>query len=80
MDEMTKLRDGLTAKGIKWYDKSDDREDKYYICRTHFYVKGVRWSAIIGYGTYGSSTGLLELMTGHNDPEVLTAEQILNRL
>ena len=76
MDEMTKLRDGLTAKGIKWCDKSDD-----FIRRTHFYVKGVRWSAIIGYGTYGSLTGLLELMIGgYNDPEVLTAEQILNRL
>lgn len=68
-EEMVKLRDALTKRGISWIDKSDIKsEDEIQkvikfgiaheyadtsIFRTHFEINGNLWSVINGYGTYG---------------------------
>lgn len=75
-EEMTKLRDYLNAKGIKWQDRSDDS-----ICRTWFYLKGMRHSVVNGYGTYGGESGLLEMMISNHEPDGwLTADKIIEVL
>lgn len=69
-EEMQKLRDYLDAHNIRWRDKSEKSANcQYWMCRTHFNLKGFRWSVIHGYGSYGGpspyniDTGTLELMT-----------------
>ena len=68
-EEMAKLRDALTKRGISWIDKSDIKsEDEIQkvmqfgiareyadtsIFRTHFEINGNLWSVINGYATYG---------------------------
>lgn len=76
--EMEDLREYLTKRHIEWWDKSDNK-DEWWICRTHFMIKGNHWSVIHGYGTYGGICTfsnrdwcLLELMTNAlNDGEPL---------
>ena len=81
-DEMQKLRDGLDERNIPWMDLTD----KYglWICRTHFVIKGDRWSVIHGHGSYGGFNSfekdkqLLECMYGGNEPiGWLTADEVL---
>lgn len=92
--QMIILRHLLNEKNILWFDKSVDIEDEDYICRTHFKYKGIEWSAINGFGTYGGydganfpiiekkdNMGLLELYDGQNDPKGwLTAEDVLKEI
>ena len=84
--EMSKLRQYLDDKGIKWVDVSSN--DSLWICRTHFELNGLRWSVIHGYGTYGgiriidaNDQGLLELMTNavNNGEPIgwLTADNVI---
>ncbi len=92
-DEMKKLRDGLNERKIPWHDASDkgmigDKPSNIWICRTHLSIKGIKYSVINGYGTYGGiafigqrNKGLLEAWSSAiNNGEVtgyLTAEEIL---
>lgn len=75
-EEMKKLREMLTERGIEWKDVSSIEHgiDKYHadstIYRTHFETGGFKYSVIYGYGTYGGydpfngdNPGLLECMT-----------------
>lgn len=83
-NELCKLRTYLDDKNIEWFDKSDS-----YIDRVHFYINGVLWSAINGFGTYGGyrgyldfeengNTGLIELMIGDTEPiGWLTADDVI---
>lgn len=68
-EEMKKLREMLTERGIEWKDVSsivpdeviqrciEHGIDKYHadstIYRTHFETGGFKYSVIYGYGTYG---------------------------
>ena len=70
--EMVKLRKYLDEEGIEWLDASSHA--RLWICRTHFWVNGYRWSVVNGYGTYGGkgilnennhNQGLLELMCNY---------------
>lgn len=87
--EMSKLRQYLDNKGIKWKDTS--AYDNLWICRTHFELNGYRWSVINGFGTYGGwgalelegdNKCLLELMTNSvNNGEpigYLTADDVID--
>lgn len=85
--EMVRLRSNLDMLGIAWVDKSSTTPD-CWICRTHFFINGNRWSVVHGYGTYGGYSFYndhdamkLELMTNaQNDGEpigYLTANEIL---
>ena len=102
-EEMKKLRNKLDRMGIAWEDRSDIRSDeriKYQsehgipeefadlsIFRTHFLYKGVHFSVINGWGTYGgydaytdTNAGLLEVM--YSDKEIvvgcLTADAVIS--
>lgn len=72
-EEMQKLRDGLTARGIEWKD-STQRGPAYWICRTHYKHNKNKWSVVHGFGTYGGfshfskDAQLLECMYGGNEP------------
>lgn len=57
--EMQALRDWLDKEGIAWEDKSADYGETW-ICRTHFWVGGNKWSVINGYGSYGGYDPLLD--------------------
>ena len=77
-EEMKKLRDALTERGIAWEDKSSLVSETYIsevmemgiprkyadvsIFRTHFEINGNKWSVINGYGTYGG----YDAFTGKN--------------
>ena len=81
-EEMQKLRDGLDERKIPWKDLTD--QDNLWICRTHFLIKGDRWSVIHGYGSFGGFNSfeedkqLLECMCGENEPiGWLTADEVL---
>jgi len=81
-EEMQKLRDGLDERKIPWKDLTD--KDALWICRTHFWIKGDRWSVVHGYGSYGGFSifekdkQLLECMYGGNEPDGwLTADEVL---
>lgn len=81
-DEMQKLRDGLDERNIPWNDLTD--KDDLWICRTHFWIKGDRWSVIHGFGSYGGFNSfekdkqLLECKYGGNEPiGWLTADEVL---
>ena len=90
MNEMTKLRKGLDAAGIEWYDDSYAQPFGWVgITRTKFFNKdGVKCSVICGEFTYGGQAGLLETMPpvhsyAEDDPYKddvegwLTADEIL---
>ena len=51
-EEMAKLRGYLDSHDIKWADASDER-----VCRTKYWHKGILYSVINGYGTYGGIDG-----------------------
>ena len=84
--EMEDLREYLTKQQITWTDVSS-KDDKYWICRTHFWLNGNRWSIIHGYGTYGGfseldkDSSLLELWASpvnDGDPVgYLTGKQVI---
>lgn len=88
-EEMSKLRQYLDDKGIKWKDaSSNDYLYNLWICRTHFEINSHTWSVINGYGTYGGfkildgyNEGLLELMTNsvNNGEPIgwLTADNVI---
>lgn len=97
-EEMKKLRQMLDEKNIPWHDASDvmseSKEWPMWICRTHFEYKGIKFSVINGFGTYGGwfganpgiseeeNMGLLELMMD-DDNEVfgwLEAEGIMKAI
>lgn len=96
-EEMQKLRKMLDEKGIEWHDASEtmseDKELPMWTCRTHFEYKGMRCSAINGFGTYGGwyganpgmtedeNMGLLEIMiVGKVIRGYLKAEDIMKIL
>lgn len=96
-EEMQKLRKMLEKKGIEWHDNSEvmseSKEWPMWICRTFFEYKGLKFSVINGFGTYGGwfganpgmtedeNMGLLEIMIGDNDPVGwLKAENIMEIL
>lgn len=96
-EEMQKLRKMLDEKNIPWNDASEDAsEDKEWptwICRTYFEFKGIKFSVINGFGTYGGwyganpgttedeNMGLLEIMIEYNEPVGwLKAENIMEIL
>lgn len=72
-EEMQKLRNGLTARGIEWKDASE-KNPAYWICRTHYTHNKSKWSVVHGFGTYGGFSSfsedskLLECMAGMNEP------------
>lgn len=81
-EEMQKLRDGLTARGIEWKDETE-KGPVYWICRTHYTHNKSKWSVIHGFGTYGgfshfSKDGKLELLVGlYGEPiGQLTADKV----
>lgn len=97
-EEMNKLRQMLDKKNIPWHDKSEimseNKDWPMWICRTHFEYKGIKFSVINGFGTYGGwfganpgiseeeNMGLLELMMD-DDNEVfgwLEAEDIMKAI
>ena len=72
---------------------SESKEWPIWICRTHFEYKGIKFSVINGFGTYGGwyganpgmtedkNMGLLELMIEDNEPVGwLKAENIMEIL
>ena len=72
-EEMKKLREGLTKRGIKWNDMTQygpPGHEELWICRTKFEYHGNMWSVIHGFGTYGGFShfvhdcGKLELRVG----------------
>ena len=85
-EEMEVLRDYLTKQQITWFDVSAILDD-IWICRTHFWLNGNKWSVIHGFGTYGGFSSidkdfsLLELMaTPINDGDpvgYLTGKQVI---
>jgi len=90
-EEMTKLRDWLNEKNIEWEDRSEDFGIKwveFWICRTHFRLKGKLISVINGYGTYGgygiyegNNEGLLEVMGLYEEVEgYLTAKELIEEI
>lgn len=87
-DEMLKLREKLTEKGIKWRDDSSYFATRAYYatCRTKFEYRGVKWSVIHGCGTYGGwrlgegDLGLLEAWATNADRDpmgYLRADEVL---
>lgn len=88
-EEMQVLRDWLTKNNITWYDVSSNPQgiDDCWICRTHFWLNGNKWSVVHGFGTYGGFSSidkdfsLLELMaTPINDGDpvgYLTGKQVI---
>lgn len=82
--EMQLLRDKLDEMGVKWRDASDYCGD-LVITRAWFRdKKGVKWSAIHGFGTIGgyngmrADEGLLEIWNRKSEPiGYLTAEQVI---
>ena len=93
-EEMKKLRNLLDEKNIPWQDHSEDttrnKDWPMWYCRTWFEYKGIKWSAVNGFATYGGwfganpgaseeeNLGLLELYNGHDDPKGwLTAEEVM---
>ena len=96
-EEMQKLRKMLEKKEIEWHDNSEvmseSKEWPMWICRTFFEYKGLKFSVINGFGTYGGwdganpgttedeNMGLLEIMIGDNEPVGwLKAEDIMEIL
>jgi len=86
-DEMKSLREKLDEMKISWKDCSDKLKDGGWICRTHFYYKGRRWSVIHGYSSYGGynfhvqDEKLLELYDNKNSPiGWLTADKVISIL
>ncbi len=95
--QMQQLRKLLDKKNIPWEDHSEDMtKDKdwpMWFCRTWFKYKGIKWSVINGFGTYGGwfganpghsekeNMGLLELYDGNSDPKGwLTAEDVMKEI
>ena len=67
--EMSKLRQYLDNKGIKWKDKSIE-VPHLWVCETRFEINNCIWSVKNGYGTLGGwkmieefNENLLELKT-----------------
>ncbi len=96
-EEMKKLRKMLDEKEIEWKDNSEviskSEEWPIWYCRTHFEFKGLKFSVMNGFGTYGGwfganpgmtedkNMGLLELMIEDNEPVGwLKAENIMEIL
>lgn len=85
--EMQKLRHELDKRNIKWRDATEKDIPGHWICRTHFDYKGLWWSVIHGFGTYGGFRlggndlqGLECMCSAINDGEpigYLTADNIL---
>ena len=82
-EEMVKLRESLNKRGIPWEDRTDNYHRSFpfldmTIYRTWFYYNDVRYSVISGYGTYGGSRGLLEVMVDSQEPiGSLTADKVI---
>lgn len=96
-EQMQQLRNLLDEKKIPWEDHSEDMtRDKdwpMWFCRTHFEYKGIEWSVINGFGTYGgwfganpgateeNNMGLLELWEHSSDPKGwLRAEDVMKEI
>lgn len=86
-EEMKKLREGLTKRGIKWNDMTQygpPGHEELWICRTKFEYHGNMWSVIHGFGTYGGFSHFmhdcskLELMVGLYEEPIgrLTAAEV----
>ncbi len=86
-EQMQKLRDILTEKGVEWHDGSSEESQ---ICQTLIVIEKKKWSAINGYGTEGGKKridspnfGCLELWdyTKKNGPVGwLSAENVLEKI
>lgn len=70
-----------------------DKDWPMWFCRTHFEYKGIEWSVINGFGTYGgwfganpgateeNNMGLLELWEHSSDPKGwLRAEDVMKEI
>lgn len=96
-EQMQQLRNLLDEKNIPWEDHSEDEtRDKdwpMWFCRTWFEYKGIKWSVINGFGTYGGwfganpgaseeeNLGLLELWNHESDPKgYLTADDVMKEI
>lgn len=93
-EEMKKLRELLDYNKIRWIDQSEDfssinKAYDFFICRTHFEIKGIFFSVINGMGTYGGysdiikkdNKGLLELQVDNDDViGYLTADEVMEIL
>ena len=82
-EEMIKLRNALSARGIKWHDLSSNYgrtfpfEDMTIYC-THFGYECREYTVTSGFGTFGADRGLLQLdLDGEETQGSLTAENIL---
>lgn len=87
VEEMLKIRKYLDEHKIEWEDKSDE-----FICRTHFWIEGYKWSVVNGRGTYGGvdiclkpykNQNLLECWAapfGEDPSGWLTADDIIKKL
>lgn len=96
-NEMQQLRNLLDEKNIPWEDCSEDMTHAenwpMWFCRTHFEYKGIKWSAINGFGSYGGwhglnpgntekeNLGLLELWNHESEPKgYLTADDVMKEI
>ena len=84
--EMERLRDYLTEKGIDWVDVTENMGKGFpfldlTIYRTHWWFDGHNYSAISGYGTFGGDKGLIELMIDRAEPiGSLTAVEVMEKM
>lgn len=88
-EEMIKLRKWLDKQGIKWWDKSETYDERFFIHRTKFIVDDREFSVINGYGTYGGissqyrkNVGLLEMWVDYKgEPKgYLTADDVIREI
>lgn len=56
---MNAFRDVLTQAGIKWQNR--DGSSQFPIYRTHFTIQNLKFSVIIGFGSFGYEDYKLEL-------------------
>ena len=86
-EQMIKLRQMLTEKGIEYVDHSDPEGYKLHIDRTHFMIETPKthfFSVVHGVATYGginlygNDRGYLECQIDHKEPKGwLTAEDVM---
>lgn len=76
-DEMNRFINLLNQNDIEWFDNSD-----CFFRRTHIPVNDKIVSVIIGYTSYGSDEGLLEISVPDSEYEegYLTAEEAMEQV
>lgn len=86
-EQMTLLRNALSARKIEYWDETDDHIRSFpfldmCIYRTRFIFHDKEWSAISGIGTMGGDRGLLELYVDGMDGVIgsLSASTVLKMM